>query len=62
MMVDLLLSGCCARLWDILVGGFLMGCAVLATLYPESPAERGNIAVHMPAPEDDGVQVLWHKS
>jgi len=32
-----------------------MGRAALATLCPEGPAERGNIAVHMPAPEDDGV-------
>jgi hypothetical protein len=36
-------------------GAFLIGRAALATLYPGEPAERGNIAVHMPAPEDDGV-------
>lgn len=36
-------------------GAFLIGRAALAALYPEEPAERGNIAVHMPAPEDDGV-------
>jgi hypothetical protein len=36
-------------------GAFLIGRAALATLYPDEPAERGNIAVHMPAPEDDGV-------
>lgn len=36
-------------------GAFLIGRAALAALYPDEPAERGNIAVHMPAPEDDGV-------
>lgn len=36
-------------------GAFLMGRAALAALYPDGLAERGNIAVHMPAPEDDGV-------
>ena len=36
-------------------GAFLMGRAALAALYPEEPAERGNIAVHMPAPEHEGV-------
>ena len=36
-------------------GAFLIGRAALATLYPDEPAERGNIAVHMPAPEDEGV-------
>jgi len=36
-------------------GAFLMGRAALNALYPDGPAERGNIAVHMPAPEDDGV-------
>ena len=35
-------------------GAFLIGRAALAALYPDRPAERGNIAVHMPAPEDDG--------
>ncbi len=36
-------------------GAFLIGRAALAALYPNEPAERGNIAVHMPAPEDEGV-------
>ncbi|MCP5244801.1 MAG: hypothetical protein H6937_02075 [Burkholderiales bacterium] len=36
-------------------GAFLVGRAALRALYPDQPAERGNIAVHMPAPEDDGV-------
>lgn len=36
-------------------GAFLIGRAALAALYPDEPAERGNIAVHMPAPEDEGV-------
>jgi len=36
-------------------GAFLIGRAALAALYPDGPAERGNIAVHMPAPEDEGV-------
>lgn len=36
-------------------GAFLMGRAALAALYPGEPAERGNIAVHMPAPEHEGV-------
>jgi len=36
-------------------GAFLIGRAALAALYPGEPAERGNIAVHMPAPEDEGV-------
>ncbi len=36
-------------------GAFLIGRAALAALYPDEPAERGNIAVHMPAPEEDGV-------
>src|SRR5689334_14279678 len=35
-------------------GAFLMGRAALAALYPGEPAERGNIAVRMPAPEDEG--------
>ncbi|WP_292990696.1 hypothetical protein [Nitrosomonas sp.] len=35
-------------------GAFLIGRAALAALYPDEPAERGNIAVHMPAPEDEG--------
>jgi hypothetical protein len=33
----------------------LIGRAALAALYPDEPAERGNIAVRMPAPEDEGV-------
>ena len=36
-------------------GAFLVGRAALAALYPDEPAERGNIAVHMPAPEHEGV-------
>lgn len=35
-------------------GAFLMGRAALAALYPDEPAERGRIAVHMPAPEQEG--------
>jgi hypothetical protein len=35
-------------------GAFLIGRAALAALYPEGPAERGAITVHMPAPESDG--------
>ena len=35
-------------------GAFLMGRAALAALYPDEPAERGGITVHMPAPEDEG--------
>jgi hypothetical protein len=35
-------------------GAFLMGRAALTALYPGEPAERGNIAVRMPAPEDEG--------
>lgn len=36
-------------------GAFLIGRAALAALYPDEPAERGNITVRMPAPEDEGV-------
>jgi hypothetical protein len=36
-------------------GAFLIGRAALTALYPEGPAERGGIAVHMPAPESEGV-------
>ncbi|MCP5291665.1 MAG: hypothetical protein H6938_03875 [Burkholderiales bacterium] len=35
-------------------GAFLIGRAALSALYPDGPAERGNIAVHIPAPEDEG--------
>ena len=35
-------------------GAFLIGRAALAALYPEGPAERGAIGVHMPAPEHEG--------
>lgn len=35
-------------------GAFLMGRAALAALYPGELAERGGIAVRMPAPEDHG--------
>lgn len=33
-------------------GAFLIGRAALAALYPDGPAERGNISVRMPAPEN----------
>ncbi|HEX8874167.1 MAG TPA: FmdE family protein [Nitrosospira sp.] len=36
-------------------GAYLMGRAALAALYPDEPAERGGITVHMPAPEHEGV-------
>nr|WP_199678868.1 hypothetical protein [Salinisphaera sp. LB1] len=35
-------------------GAFLAGRAALAALYPGGPAERGAIAVHMPAPATHG--------
>lgn len=35
-------------------GAFLIGRAALSELYPNGLAERGNIAVHMPAPEEEG--------
>lgn len=35
-------------------GAFLVGRAALAALYPDGPAERGNISVDMPAAEDHG--------
>jgi hypothetical protein len=35
-------------------GAFLMGRAALAALYSGEPAERGNVAVRMPAPADEG--------
>ncbi|MDN5935606.1 MAG: hypothetical protein L0H75_05435 [Nitrosospira sp.] len=35
-------------------GAFLVGRAALAALYPDEPAERGAISVHMPAPEKEG--------
>lgn len=35
-------------------GAFLMGRAALNALYPKEAAERGNIAVSMSAPEDQG--------
>ena len=35
-------------------GAFLIGRAALLALYSGEPAERGNIAVHMPAREDEG--------
>jgi hypothetical protein len=35
-------------------GAYLMGRAALKTLYPDGPAERGAIAVHMPEPEHEG--------
>lgn len=35
-------------------GAFLMGRAALAALFPDGLAERGAIAIHMPAPESEG--------
>lgn len=35
-------------------GAFLIGRAALNALYPDELAERGAIAVHMPAPEHEG--------
>ena len=35
-------------------GAFLIGRAALNALYPDELAERGAIAVHMPAPEYEG--------
>lgn len=35
-------------------GAFLMGRAALAALYPDGPAERGQVTVRMPAPENHG--------
>jgi formylmethanofuran dehydrogenase subunit E len=35
-------------------GAFLIGRAALAALYPDELAERGAIAIHMPAPESEG--------
>lgn len=36
-------------------GSYLMARTALRALYPDSPAERGNIGVRMPAAADDGV-------
>jgi len=36
-------------------GAWLMARTALRALYPDEPAERGGIAVRMPAAEDDGV-------
>ncbi|MEO5812035.1 MAG: hypothetical protein ABIU96_11565 [Rhodanobacter sp.] len=36
-------------------GAFLMARAALRALYPDQPAERGAISVHIPGPEDEGV-------
>ena len=36
-------------------GAYLIARAALRALYPDKPAERGGIAVHMPAAEDEGV-------
>lgn len=35
-------------------GGFLTGRAALAALYPDGPAERGQVRVYLPAPEHVG--------
>jgi hypothetical protein len=36
-------------------GAWLTARAALRALYPDEPAERGGIAVHMPAPANEGV-------
>lgn len=36
-------------------GAYLLARAALQALYPDQPAERGAIEVHMPGPEDEGV-------
>ncbi|MEW9622831.1 hypothetical protein [Rhodanobacter geophilus] len=36
-------------------GAWLAARTALRALYPDEPAERGGIAVQMPAPEDEGV-------
>lgn len=36
-------------------GAWLMARTALQALYPDEPAERGGITVHMPAPADEGV-------
>ncbi|MFC5436565.1 FmdE family protein [Rhodanobacter umsongensis] len=36
-------------------GAYLMARTALRALYPDEPAERGGIALRMPAAEDDGV-------
>jgi formylmethanofuran dehydrogenase subunit E len=36
-------------------GAYLMARAALRTLYPEGPAERGAVTVHMPGTEEAGV-------
>lgn len=36
-------------------GAYLMARAAVQALYPDDVAERGGIAVQMPAPEDEGV-------
>jgi hypothetical protein len=36
-------------------GAYLMARAALRTLYPDGPAERGGVAVHMPGAESEGV-------
>ena len=36
-------------------GSWLTARAALRALYPDEPAERGGVAVRMPAPEDEGV-------
>lgn len=36
-------------------GAYLMARTALRALYPDEPAERGGIAVRMPAAEDEGV-------
>ena len=36
-------------------GSYLMARAALQTLYPDGPAERGGVTVHMPGAESEGV-------
>ncbi|HLQ86545.1 MAG TPA: hypothetical protein VK110_10375 [Salinisphaeraceae bacterium] len=36
-------------------GAYLTGRAALQALYPDAVPQRGSIAVHMPAPEEEGV-------
>jgi formylmethanofuran dehydrogenase subunit E len=36
-------------------GAYLMARAALRALYPDQPAERGGVALRMPAAEDEGV-------
>jgi hypothetical protein len=44
----------CGHSCPTVASAFLMARAALTMLYPEGPAERGNISVVMPAPEEEG--------